>query len=148
VRALPRDDRLPGCVRARTRARAVRPCVNGPWSAHLSMLFTEVPLLDRPGAARAAGFTTVETWWPGAAADGWAGAVASAGVAVALLNADGGDIGAGERGFLNVAALRERELGRIDAALALAARVGAPRVNVLAGRLEPGIPRRRQLAEV
>jgi hydroxypyruvate isomerase len=28
------------------------------------MLFTEVPLAARPAAARAAGFTAVEVWWP------------------------------------------------------------------------------------
>jgi hydroxypyruvate isomerase len=112
------------------------------------MLFAELPVLERPRAARAAGFSSVETWWPGDEADAWAAAVREAGLRVALLNADGGDIPAGERGFLNVAALRERELDRIDAALALASRLAAPRINVLAGRLVPGVPRQRQLAEV
>jgi hydroxypyruvate isomerase len=28
------------------------------------MLFTELPLLERPAAARAAGFDAVEFWWP------------------------------------------------------------------------------------
>ena len=32
--------------------------------ANCSMLFTEVPLLQRPAAAKAAGFDTVEFWWP------------------------------------------------------------------------------------
>jgi hydroxypyruvate isomerase len=117
------------------------------WSAHVSMLFTELPPLDRPAAARAAGFSSVETWWPGDA-DAWADAVARAGVEVALVNADAGDIGAGERGFLNVPALRDRELRRIDAATRLAGRVGAPRVNVLVGRLVADVPRTRQIAEV
>ena len=31
---------------------------------NLSILFTELPLLDRPAAARAAGFTAAEFWWP------------------------------------------------------------------------------------
>jgi hydroxypyruvate isomerase len=112
------------------------------------MLFTELPVLDRPAAARAAGFSTVESWWPGEAADAWADAVSRAGVAVALLNADGGDLAAGDRGFPNSAALRERELARIDEALHLAVRVGARNVNVLAGRLLPDVPEARQRAEV
>jgi hypothetical protein len=29
-----------------------------------SMLLTELPLLERPAAARAAGFAGVELWWP------------------------------------------------------------------------------------
>ena len=31
---------------------------------NLSILFTELPLLERPAAAAAAGFTAVELWWP------------------------------------------------------------------------------------
>ena len=126
---------------------------NGPvsaerWSAHLSMLFSELPVLARPEAARAAGFSVVETWWPGELADGWAAAIADARLAVALVNADAGTIPAGERGFLNVPSLRDRELQRIDAALAFAERVACPRVNVLVGRLTPRVPEAKQRAAV
>ena len=34
------------------------------YAANLSMLFTELPLLERPAAATAAGFDAVEFWWP------------------------------------------------------------------------------------
>ncbi|MGW8975282.1 TIM barrel protein [Streptomyces platensis] len=34
------------------------------FNVNLSILFTELPLLERPAAARAAGFTAVELWWP------------------------------------------------------------------------------------
>src|SRR4051812_43447240 len=34
------------------------------FDVNLSVLFTELPLLERPAAARAAGFTAVELWWP------------------------------------------------------------------------------------
>ena len=34
------------------------------YAVNLSMLFTEVPLLARPAAAKAAGFDAVEFWWP------------------------------------------------------------------------------------
>ncbi|MBK3631261.1 hydroxypyruvate isomerase, partial [Streptomyces sp. MBT49] len=34
------------------------------FSVNLSILFTELPLLERPAAAAAAGFTAVELWWP------------------------------------------------------------------------------------
>lgn len=108
------------------------------------MLFTELPLLARPAAARAAGFDAVETWWPGDAADAWAQAVREAGVRVSLLNADGGDLAAGERGFLNVTARGDEELGRIEAAIALAAHVGCAHVNVLAGRLVAAERKSRQ----
>lgn len=32
--------------------------------ANCSMLFTELLLLERPKAAKAAGFDTIEFWWP------------------------------------------------------------------------------------
>ena len=72
------------------------------FSAHLSMLFRELPYLERPRAAAEAGFTAVETWWPDEPAGAWADEVARLGLAVALVNAVGGDLEAGERGFLNV----------------------------------------------
>ncbi|OZF55576.1 hydroxypyruvate isomerase, partial [Rhodococcus sp. 14-2470-1b] len=33
-------------------------------SVNCSILFTDVPLLERPAAAKAAGFDAVEFWWP------------------------------------------------------------------------------------
>lgn len=103
-------------------------------SAHLSMLFTELPEVGRPGAAADAGFTHVESWWPPAPdIDAWVEAVDAAGVAVSCLNADGGDISRGERGFCN---LVEREDDAVRAGLAVlgvASRVDAPRINVLPG---------------
>ena len=68
------------------------------FSGHVSMLFTDLPALDRPAAAKAAGFSVIESWWPVADdADAWVGAVEAAGVGVSCLNADGGDIAAGKR---------------------------------------------------
>ena len=50
-------------------------------SAHVSMLFTEHPELDRPRVARDAGFTRIESWWPPAPdLDAWVAAVEEAGV--------------------------------------------------------------------
>src|SRR5690606_1666810 len=34
------------------------------FTVNLSVLFAELPLLERPSAAAAAGFTAVELWWP------------------------------------------------------------------------------------
>jgi hydroxypyruvate isomerase len=34
------------------------------YDVNLSILFTELPLLERPAAAAAAGFDAVELWWP------------------------------------------------------------------------------------
>jgi hydroxypyruvate isomerase len=35
-----------------------------PYAANCTLLFTEVELLERPAAARAAGFDAIEFWWP------------------------------------------------------------------------------------
>src|SRR4051794_2259672 len=112
------------------------------FSAHVSMLFRDLPPLERPAAARAAGFELVETWWP---EPGFADAVRAAGVGVSCLNADGGSIPDGERGFLNVPERADESLAAVERALALAREVGSPVVNVLAGRALPDVPRRRQL---
>jgi hydroxypyruvate isomerase len=113
-------------------------------SAHLSVQFAHLPYPERPVAAAAAGFELVETWWPGTDADAWAEAVAAAGLGVACLNAFGGDLAAGERGFLNVEERREQTLAEIAAAVELARRLGCPCVNVLPGRLLPGVPAAQQ----
>ena len=34
------------------------------FEVNLSILFTELPLLERPAAARRPGFDAVEFWWP------------------------------------------------------------------------------------
>ncbi len=103
-------------------------------SAHLSLLFTEWAPLERPAAARAHGFTVVESWWP--PADDltvWAAAVAEAAVQVSCLNADGGDIAAGERGFCNLPERDADTFAAVDSALDLAVMTGCPSVNVLPG---------------
>ena len=62
--------------------------------ANCSIMFTELPLLQRPAAARSAGFEAVEFWWPfdrpvpGDAAVGeFVAAIADAGVALVALKA-------------------------------------------------------------
>lgn len=117
------------------------------WSAHLSMLFPELAPLARPAAAAAAGFGCVESWWPpGGDPDAWAEAVRLAGLDVAALNADGGDIAAGERGFCTDETRDDDTLAAVRAAVDLASRLGAPAVNVLAGLVSPDRPADRQRA--
>ncbi|MEW6583881.1 MAG: TIM barrel protein, partial [Actinomycetota bacterium] len=92
-----------------------------------------------------AGFTCVESWWPpGGDPQAWAGAVRAAGVDVAAVNADGGDIAAGERGFCTMPQHDGRTFAAVGEAVALAAQVGAPAVNVLAGLVSPDRPARDQ----
>lgn len=115
-------------------------------SAHLGTLFGELPPLERPAAARAAGFDAVEAWWPPADEPGeWIGAVRDAGVAAVLVNADGGDLAAGERGFCNVPGRGDEAVRAAVAAARVVRACGGEAVNLLVGRLRDGPPRREQL---
>lgn len=110
------------------------------FSAHLSMLFRELPYLERPAAAAAAGFKEVETWWPGEELiDEWVQEVSRHGLAVRLLNCDAGDLAAGERGFLNIPARRGETLAAFRTAAAVAARCEARFVNLLVGCFARGM---------
>lgn len=118
------------------------------WSAHLSTLFGEHPPLERPAAAAAAGFAAVETWWPPAAPPAeWAAAVRAAGLRAVLVNADGGDLAAGERGYCNRPERADEVIAAVTAAVALGQATGGPgRVNLLVGRDDSRRPRGEQLA--
>lgn len=117
------------------------------WSAHLSTLWGELPPLERPAAAAAAGFGAVETWWPPAApADEWIAAVNAAGVRAALVNADGGDLTAGERGYCNVPGREAEVIAAVEAALRVALACGGDTVNLLVGRDDGVRSRTEQLA--
>lgn len=117
------------------------------WSAHLSTLFAEVPAEERPAAAAAAGFRFAETWWPPLPdPDGWVRRMVAAGLVASSVNADGGDLAAGERGYCNVRARRGEavEAARAAARVAVAADGGC--VNLLVGRRRPDVPLRDDLA--
>jgi hydroxypyruvate isomerase len=106
------------------------------WSAHISWLFCELPYLERVAAARRVGFARIETAWPALAGDrdGLPRAVLEGDMEMVLLNCPAGDSDTGERGFLNDPARREEVQAGFLVAAELAARVGAPNLNVLVGR--------------
>ena len=102
------------------------------FAANVTMLFTEVPMLDRPGLAAQAGFDGVEVLFPyDHAPEDWQAALA--GTPLALINAPPGDWLAGDRGF---AAVPGQEVPFRDSFLRgadLAARLGAARLHIMAG---------------
>lgn len=110
-----------------------------------SILLTDLPLAQRPAAAKAAGFDGVELWWPwedpepaGRQAGELLSALSSAGTALVCLNFLAGDIAAGERGLLSVPAARDRFRANIPAAVELAAQAGCTLLNAPYGaRLDP-----------
>ncbi len=115
------------------------------FDVNCSILFTELPLLKRPAAARAAGFGGVEFWWPwddpepgDKDADAFVTAIADAGVDLVSLNFIAGDIAAGERGLLSVPEAAGAFRANIPACAALAARAGCTRLNAPYGnRVDP-----------
>ena len=112
-----------------------------PWSAHISLLYAEHPYPERPGLARAAGFDWVESHWPATAGDrdALASAATDHGLRVALVNTDGGDMAAGERGQLCDRAREELARARFLAGVDLAERVGARSLHALVGAVPAGV---------
>ena len=105
------------------------------WSAHLGTLWPERAPEERPADARAAGFTLLEAWWPPAADVGaWVDAVRGAGMRATLVNADGGDLAAGERGYCTDPLRRADVLEAVRAAAGTVRACGGTDVNLLVGR--------------
>lgn len=113
------------------------------WSANLSMLHADLPLLERPAAAAADGFAYVESWWPFAPpvpppgeVDDFCFALDAAGVRLVALNLDAGDTGAGERGLLSLPPHGPRVDDNLEAVVDILARTGCRVVNALYGNRE------------
>lgn len=109
-------------------------------SANVSMLFTEVPMLERPGVARAAGFEFVESWWPfdcavpkGSEVDRFVGAVEKAGVHLVSLNFFAGDLAGSDCGLLSLPGGGEEFLANVSVVAWIGARLGVKKFNALYG---------------
>jgi hydroxypyruvate isomerase len=104
------------------------------FAANLSMMFTEVPFLERFAAAAAAGFDGVEYLFPYEhPPEAIRAALDDAGLEQALFNLPPGDFAAGERG---IAALPGREAefrDGLEQALHYAEVIGAKRLHCMAG---------------
>ena len=104
------------------------------FAANLSMMFNEVPFLERFDAAAEAGFTSVEFLFPYAhPAEEVGQRLKAAGLVQALFNLPPGNWEAGEKGF---AALPERfdDLKRsLETALPYAKATGVKRLHLMAG---------------
>ncbi len=111
-----------------------------PYVLNLSMVFTELPLLERAEAARAAGFTAVEYWWPfdspvptAEEVDAFVASVENAGVAVTGLNFYPGEMVGGDRGLVTWIGREDEFADSVTSAMALGERLGCRRFNALYG---------------
>src|SRR3712207_5449961 len=114
--------------------------------ANVSILFKEVPFLERFRRAADAGFPAVEFWWPlGEDLREIEQAVKGAGLTVALFNFYAGDMPAGDRGLLSDPGRQEGFRENVPVALELAQRLGCSRLNALVGQEIAGMSRVEQL---
>ncbi len=109
------------------------------FAANLSLLYTELPFLERFAAAAADGFTAVEYLFPyGFAAADIAARLQAHGLQQVLFNAPPGDWDAGERGLACLSAREAAFEQGMEQALRYAAALECPRIHVMAGIVLPG----------
>ncbi|GCB44907.1 TIM barrel protein [Streptomyces sp. NL15-2K] len=118
------------------------------FNVNLSILFTELPLLERPAAAAAAGFTAVELWWPWTDSptperselDALKRAIESAGVQLTGLNFYAGRLPGPDRGALSIPGEEsERFRANIDVTAGFAEALGCTALNALYGNRVEGV---------
>ena len=114
--------------------------VNATYTVNCSILLTDLPLLDRPRAARDAGFEAVEFWWPfespapsDAEVTAFTRALQNAGVQLTGLNFAAGDMPAGDRGILSDPAITTAFRDSVDVAVGIAETLGTRAFNALYG---------------
>lgn len=117
------------------------------WSlvANISLLFAELPLLERIPAAKAAGFDAIEAWWPfpsggyDDAVEEFLDAIEQARIQLAGLNFFAGDMSGGERGLVSRPDRQDEFAANVDAIVRIARRTGASGFNALYGQRQPGM---------
>jgi hydroxypyruvate isomerase len=105
-----------------------------------SIIFTEMPVLERPAAAAAAGFSAVEFWWPFTVpnptqeeVDAFIAAIRNSGVSLVGLNFFAGDMSAGERGILSCVARETEFVQNVEWIRYIARETGCRAFNALYG---------------
>jgi hydroxypyruvate isomerase len=113
------------------------------FAANLSMLFTEVPFLDRFEAAAEAGFEGVEYLFPYEfEVDALASRLRRFGLTQVLHNLPAGDWAKGERGIACLPGREEEFRDGVEQAIRYASALGCRQVNCLAGIAPKGTDRR------
>ena len=121
------------------------------YDVNASIMFTELPVLERPAAVKAAGFDAVEFWWPfpksvpqDSEVDLFVGAVADAGVELVGLNFAAGDMSLGERGLVSLPTRTQEFKDSVDVAIGIAEQLGCRSFNALYGCRVAGVTAQEQ----
>ena len=117
-----------------------------------SMLFTERPLLERPAAARAAGFDAIEFWWPwpeqpvpaDAEVDAFVRAIRDAGVRLIGLNFFAGDLAGPDAGVLSIPDRSAQFRDNLDVAVGIGEQLDVTAFNALYGNRVDGVAAEQQ----
>jgi hydroxypyruvate isomerase len=115
------------------------------YTVNCSILFTDLPLLQRPAAARHAGFDAVEFWWPFPVSvpadrevDAFVAAVQDAGVQLSGLNFNAGNMPGGDRGLVSWPARSQEFADNLDVVAGIGERTGCKGFNALYGNRQDG----------
>ncbi|GGN31670.1 MULTISPECIES: 2-oxo-tetronate isomerase [Marinomonas] len=116
------------------------------FAANLTMLFTDVPFLERFERAHKAGFKAVEYLFPYAFdAEVLASKLTQFGFEQALFNMPPGNWEAGERGFAAIPG-REKEFQRsVETALTYAKALNCKKVHAMSGIVDPNFSRKEHI---
>jgi len=118
-----------------------------PICANLSLLFTELPLLERVRAAAEAGFAGVEIQFPyEVPAAALQAELQRSGLPLVLFNLPAGDLMQGGAGLAAVPGREAQFAAGLRQALEYAEVARPQKINVLAGRLAEGVEREQALA--
>lgn len=116
------------------------------YEVNCSILYTDLPLWERPAAVKAAGFEAVEFWWPFTQAvpsdsdvDRFVTAVEDAGVRMVGLNFFAGDMPAGDRGVVSWPTRSQEFRDNVDVVVGIGERLGTRGFNALYGNRQDGV---------
>jgi len=119
------------------------------FAANLTVLFTELPMLERFAAARRAGFSGVEVLFPyDLATKELSRAARAEGLEFVLLNTPPPNWAGGPRGFAAIPGGEDRFRRDFRRALRFAQELGARHVHIMAGRAEGEAARRTFVANL
>lgn len=119
------------------------------YAVNCSLLFTELPLLQRPAAAAAAGFDAVEFWWPWpdqprpaeGEVDAFVSAVRDAGVDLVGLNFFAGDLAGPDCGVVSLPERAAEFRDNVDVVVGIGEALDVPAFNALYGnRVDTATP--------